>query len=248
MDNHAHMLIEVIETKLAKIMQGIQQVYTQYYNKKYKRTGHVFQQRYKAIVCNKDGYLLHLVKYIHYNPIKARLEGGVNYKWSSHISYIKGKDNIVDVENVLKVISKNKMQAIKGYLEYMKGEIDDIEEQEYKIEEAQRFKLRCSKKLINIEDLIEEVSKQEMVEVEEIVKKTKKRNISDIRKAIIILSETNCEINNISISNKLNIDATMVSKIKNRDINLTEYAVSVVETYKEILKFMPDPECFSIRK
>ena len=55
MDNHIHMLIEVSEVPLAKIMQGIQQVYTQHYNKKYKRTGHVFQQRYKAVLCNKDG-------------------------------------------------------------------------------------------------------------------------------------------------------------------------------------------------
>ncbi len=77
-------------------MQGIQQVYTQHYNKKNSRTGHVFQQRYKAIVCNKDGYLMHLIKYIHYNPVKANFGDGIDYKWSSHTEYAKGKTYITD--------------------------------------------------------------------------------------------------------------------------------------------------------
>ncbi|WP_432404137.1 transposase [Wukongibacter sp. M2B1] len=63
MDNHAHLLIEVLRTPLSKIMQLIQQTYTQYYNKKYDRTGHVFEQRYKAILCNRDEYLLELIRY-----------------------------------------------------------------------------------------------------------------------------------------------------------------------------------------
>jgi putative transposase len=73
MDNHAHLLIEVRDIPLSKIMQRIQQVYTQWFNHKYKRTGHVFQQRYKALLCDKDSYLLQLVRYIHNNPVKADL-------------------------------------------------------------------------------------------------------------------------------------------------------------------------------
>ncbi|MCG8500583.1 MAG: transposase, partial [Firmicutes bacterium] len=61
MDNHAHILIEVDKAPLSKIMQVIQQVYTQNYNKDYERTGHVFEQRYKAIICDKDSYLLNLI-------------------------------------------------------------------------------------------------------------------------------------------------------------------------------------------
>ena len=65
MDNHAHLLIRVEQVELAKIMQGIQQRYTQYYNRRYARTGHVFEQRYKAKLCSDEKYLLTLLCYVH---------------------------------------------------------------------------------------------------------------------------------------------------------------------------------------
>lgn len=80
MDNHVHMLIEVKDVPLSLIMQGIQQSYTQRYNIKYMRGGHVFQQRYKGILCDKEGYLLQLIIYIHNNPVKAGFESQINYK------------------------------------------------------------------------------------------------------------------------------------------------------------------------
>ncbi|HHT50021.1 MAG TPA: hypothetical protein GXZ78_00920 [Eubacteriaceae bacterium] len=61
-------------------MQRIQQVYTQWFNRKYNRTGHVFQQRYKALLCDKYNYLLQLIGYIHNNPVKGNLKDGIEYK------------------------------------------------------------------------------------------------------------------------------------------------------------------------
>ncbi len=58
MDNHAHLLIEVGKIPLSKIMQGIQQVFTQRYNKRHSRTGHIFQQRYKSILTVSGGMYL----------------------------------------------------------------------------------------------------------------------------------------------------------------------------------------------
>ena len=71
MTNHVHLLIEQGETPLAKAMQGLGQSYTGYYNRKYKKSGHLFQGRYKAILCEKDAYLLELIRYIHLNPVAA---------------------------------------------------------------------------------------------------------------------------------------------------------------------------------
>ena len=234
MDNHVHMLIEVTGNPLAKIMQGIQQVYTQHYNKKNKRTGHVFQQRYKAIVCNKEGYLLHLIKYIHYNPVEAKQEGELNYKWSSHNEYKQGKGYLADIEGVLKIISKNKTQAIKGYIEYMKGEPDDIEEVEYRIEEAQSCKLDRREDYMTLEELIESVVEQEGIEKEELKKKKRKHNISDIRKAIIKLSEEKCNVTNKEIAYKLEMDITLVSKIKNDNSRMNEKVKRIMEEYNSL--------------
>ncbi|MDO5650101.1 MAG: transposase, partial [Gallicola sp.] len=73
MDNHIHLLLEEGEKSLSKIMQGIQQSYTQYFNKKQNATGHVFEQRYKSIPCSEESYLDRLIAYIHYNPVDAKL-------------------------------------------------------------------------------------------------------------------------------------------------------------------------------
>ena len=60
MSNHVHLLIETGRVALSKIMQGLQLRYTGYFNRKYKKVGHLFQGRYKAILCDRDAYLSRL--------------------------------------------------------------------------------------------------------------------------------------------------------------------------------------------
>jgi putative transposase len=69
MGNHIHLLLETRDVPLSRIMQGINQSYTLYFNRKYREVGHLFQGRYKAILCDRDAYLLSLLKYIHNNPV-----------------------------------------------------------------------------------------------------------------------------------------------------------------------------------
>ncbi|MBI5212130.1 MAG: transposase [Nitrospirae bacterium] len=121
MSNHVHLLIETGKVPLSKILQGINQSYTMYYNKRYRTAGHLFQGRYKAILCDKDEYLLALLKYIHFNPMRAKIAAPGEYKWSSHVSYTsrQSKDTLVDTEKVLKLFSGNKSAARKLYRAYM---------------------------------------------------------------------------------------------------------------------------------
>lgn len=127
MDNHVHLLGGVADEPLSKIMQGIQQSYTQYYNRKYDRAGHVFEQRYKAKLCNSDPYLISLLRYIHQNPIKA---GTSESCWTSHLAYRTGNSSIVDTEFILSMLSNNKTKAIEKYLEYMEIELPEIQQAE----------------------------------------------------------------------------------------------------------------------
>src|SRR4030042_6206961 len=73
MGNHVHVLIETKEVPLSKILQGVNQSYTMYFNRRYATVGHLFQGRYKAMLCDKDSYLLSLVNTFHMNPIRARV-------------------------------------------------------------------------------------------------------------------------------------------------------------------------------
>ncbi|GBF33481.1 hypothetical protein DCCM_2583 [Desulfocucumis palustris] len=129
MDNHVHILLEVGKEPLSKIMQGIQQSYTQWYNSNHQRVGHVFQQRYKAVLCDKDSYLLILLKYIHGNPIRAGITETLNYQWSSHQDYLTGTSSLVDVSFYLGVLCDKIDIAINRYRQFMEDQNPlDIEE------------------------------------------------------------------------------------------------------------------------
>ena len=117
MDNHFHLLIQVDQSPLMKIMQGLQQTYTQYFNRKYHHVGHVFQQRYKAFLCGNDAYLITLICYIHQNPCRANIDEGLDYTWSSHRDYVKGWGSLVNPQLVLKLLNEDIEKAIQLYKE-----------------------------------------------------------------------------------------------------------------------------------
>jgi len=92
MDNHYHLILETPRANLLKVMHGINGRYTGYFNRRYKRTGHLFQGRYRGILVEKDAYLLALSRYVHLNPVRARVvEEPEQYRWSSYPGYI-GKE------------------------------------------------------------------------------------------------------------------------------------------------------------
>jgi putative transposase len=121
MSNHVHLLLETGEVPLSRIMQGLQLRYTSYFNRKYRKVGHLFQGRYKAIVCDRDAYLLELVRYLHLNPERMRSPvQAATYRWSSHGAYV-GKDDLVRIETgpVLGEFAKSVGKARLGYLRFM---------------------------------------------------------------------------------------------------------------------------------
>jgi len=123
MPNHIHLLIEVKNDALSVIMQRLLTGYTIYYNRTYKKRGHLFQGRYKAILCQKDSYLMELVRYIHLNPVRAKIvKKPSDYEWSGHNNYMnRSKDAIIDEDDVLKYFSQDKAKARKLYEEFVRG-------------------------------------------------------------------------------------------------------------------------------
>ena len=89
MSNHYHLLLETPSGNLSKIMQHINGAYTNYFNMKRKRSGHLFQGRYKAIVIEADEYAQELSRYIHLNPVRANMVAKPEeYRWSSYLDYV----------------------------------------------------------------------------------------------------------------------------------------------------------------
>jgi REP element-mobilizing transposase RayT len=120
MANHIHLLIETMNTPISKIMQLINLTYTQYFNKKYGKVGHLFQGRYKSFLCDRDEYLLSLVRYIHLNPVRAKLvKRPEEYRWSSHKDYLIEAKGLVDARRVLKIFSEKSSQARRRYNDFV---------------------------------------------------------------------------------------------------------------------------------
>ena len=93
MSNHFHLMIETPEGNLSRIMKHINGSYTTYFNVRHKRTGHLFQGRYKAILVQADTYAAELSRYIHLNPVRAKMvPSPEEYQWSSCRRYFEGTE------------------------------------------------------------------------------------------------------------------------------------------------------------
>jgi len=89
MPNHVHLALQAGKDSLSRSMQNLAFRYTQATNRKLGRSGHLFQGRYKALLVDRDAYLLELVRYIHLNPVRARLVADLaDYPWSGHQAYL----------------------------------------------------------------------------------------------------------------------------------------------------------------
>ena len=121
MTNHFHLLIERQSETIGKMMQRVLTGYSQYYNRKYRKVGHVFQGRHKAIFCQSDKYLAELVRYIHLNPVRAKMvRKAENYAFSSHRAYL-GMEPVgpVDVDPVLRLFGARKAKATENFAQFV---------------------------------------------------------------------------------------------------------------------------------
>lgn len=124
MPNHFHLLIRTSAKPLSDLMRKLLTGYALYFNKKYKRGGYLYQNRYKSILCQEDEYLLELVRYIHLNPLRAKIvkdiDGLNSYPWSGHAVIIgRIKFDWQSTDEVLSYFSNRKDDAIRKYVEFI---------------------------------------------------------------------------------------------------------------------------------
>jgi REP-associated tyrosine transposase len=123
LSNHIHLLVETPQGNLSKMMQPFQTSYTLYLNRRHRRSGHVFEQRYKALLVDKDNYLLQVSRYIHRNPVDAKLvERPQDYRWSSYGAYVSGKRvRGLTTGIVLEQLGGKQSEQIRSYREYVES-------------------------------------------------------------------------------------------------------------------------------
>jgi putative transposase len=124
MPNHFHLLLRTGTVSISTVMRRLLTGYATWFNRKYRRYGHLFQNRFKSILCQEDSYLLELVRYIHLNPLRAGLvkdmdELGV-YKYSGHgVLMGKVKKGWQETESVMGMFSSQLGAARHAYMSYI---------------------------------------------------------------------------------------------------------------------------------
>jgi len=157
MPNHVHLLVEVKHHPLSKVMQSLLYRFTRYYNKRHRKIGHLFQGRYRAILCEKESYLLELIRYLHLNPVRAKLvRDPKQYRWSSHGNYLTGEDGGgIALEEVLSSWSKRRAEAVRRYRDFVLEGLGEGHRQDYYEVKEQRY--------LGDQEFIERVEREEEV-------------------------------------------------------------------------------------
>lgn len=121
MTNHVHLAIQIADISLSSILQNLSFRYTRWVNWRQGKTGHLFQGRYKAVLIDADTYLQELTRYIHLNPVRARMVRETEkYPWSSHRAYL-GLETIpwLTTDWVLSQFSKRLSVARRAYMRFI---------------------------------------------------------------------------------------------------------------------------------
>lgn len=173
MDNHYHLLLETPEANLSAIMRHINGAYTTYFNVKRKRSGHLFQGRYKALLVDKDAYAMELSRYIHLNPVRAKMvEKPEDHRWSSYRSYvgIKQAPAWLFIDFVLAYFGPDKAASRKEYRRFVESALG--QELESPMEEL------VAGTILGADEFVRKI-KSKYLDV-----KKAERNVPDIRKLV----------------------------------------------------------------
>lgn len=232
MSNHVHLLLETGKMPLSKILQGIQFTYTQYYNRRHRTVGHLFQGRYKAILCDRDAYLLELVRYIHLNPARLKNpEELTGYRWSSHHAYLGRKGPVsVDTDLIWGQLGNSAAQVLKAYRKFIEDGQGLGHEQRYYQAVDQRFlgdekfieqiaerapqgEIRPGGRRIRFEELLHAVAQVHGCETKDLTAPGRQRAWAKPRAQLAYLAREWCGMKTIEIARRLHRDASMVSRL-----------------------------------
>lgn len=258
MPNHYHLLLETTQANISKIMHYINGSYTTYYNIKHRRSGHLFQGRFKSIVIDKDSYFQELSRYIHLNPVKAKIaQQPEAYPWSSYSGYLDKKDPALDYDRIKQCVGMDKSQYrqfvlsgmakpidpfkniyagfILGRSSFIKEKLESLKDQ---TKESREIAYRDSiSEGVDIELITQETGKRYHKETGELYTARKKPVFA--RKVAIYLAKRLTCLTNVEIGNKFGITYSAVSKaagdierLRQEDENVNREVEEIISHFK----------------
>jgi len=232
MTNHVHLVIQVGEISLSRIIQNVSFRYTRFINQRKKQTGHLFQGRYKALLLDVDTYLLELVRYIHNNPVRARMvKAPEEYRWSSHSAYL-GSISVpwLTTDLVLAQFSSTKDKAVELYRQFvLNGMAEDYRKEFYHGESvgqiigddhfAEKALAQASLKLrkkTSLDQVVQIVCEHFGIDQNELCSGSRQQCISEPRAVLASLVRDIDDIQLTTLSRKLKRDLSGLSQAAGR--------------------------------
>jgi len=235
MTNHLHLLIQIKEAPLGKIMQQIARRYSRHRHKQLSTTGHLFERRYKAWLVDTDAYLIALLRYIHRNPVRAGMVESVDdYPWSSHRSYL-GQESFswLCVDFGLALLGKNLLSARKGYRLLIDQEnyasedrlFDEVHPEDPRVLGSDSFltslpppKLKPKSRL-TLDQLIADICDQHSISIEMLRSSTKHQHVSSIRAMIAARAQNERVATIAEVARSLDRSPAAVSRLLQRRLS-----------------------------
>ena len=124
MTNHYHLLVETPDPNLSRGMRQLNGVYTQRFNRRYGHLGHVFQGRFKAILVEREGYLLELARYVVLNPVRARMVSDAGaWPWSSYAAMTGAQSPApwLETDGLLQQFGRRRDRAVARYVDFVRA-------------------------------------------------------------------------------------------------------------------------------
>lgn len=182
MNNHVHLLIGDNGNDISILMKSINVSYVSYFNRVYLRCGHLFQDRFKSQLVKDDRYLLEVSRYIHNNPVKAKIAAKPeDFRWSSYNIYCEKADDefgILQTELILGFFSGDKRKSILEYEKFVTNP-NLVEENMLDIEDLQESRNQDKDYINGISSAkvhIEQILAKEKITMEELIENKQKRN------------------------------------------------------------------------
>jgi REP element-mobilizing transposase RayT len=199
--NHFHLLLQTGSIPISTVMRRLLTGYALYYNKKHRRSGHLFQNRFKSILCQRDSYFLELVRYIHLNPIRANIVDSLDeldkYKYCGH-RVVLGRNKKVEWQNTEEVIG-------------MFGDSNFVEQVMSSSEEAMERRYKLGAEGVDLDSLTGRVSKIFGIKGKEIWSPGKFRRIVEARSVLCYLAVRELGVSMTMLSREMGISVAAIS-------------------------------------
>jgi len=255
MTNHIHLAILQGEISLSKAIQNFAFRHAQRVNRTRKEVGHVFQGRFKAIRVDTRKYLLHLVRYIHLNPVRAGLvKKPEEYKWSGHNSYL-GTDPIYWLERdyLLSKLSEERSEAIGRYNEFVCAGIGV--DPEYDFETGSQAGIlgdddfvkeilgaveisKSRENTLALPELINMVCHKYNVSLQDLISSTKEKSISHVRGLLALLVRESTEFTLVELGEIIMRNTSGLSQLANRSAKRSRNNLNFQQEINEIRQML----------